>query len=149
MGTALWTGRATRRVWFEGYETVAACGRRYEDCIRLRGLSELRLGWWLTLRLEEYAWLARGVGVVCRTEHIGGRFVLLGFSAAYDYELVDRRDLVGAGGASGDGIGRRVRRLAVHLDRGPPAPRIGGLVFDWDDGSEAPGVGSVRRVGRP
>lgn len=149
-------GSATRRVWYDGPAPIEIDGRRFDDCIRLRGVTSL-FGQWVSVRLGEEVWLARDIGPIRRVEKISAHVLLLWrFQASYLYELqnaelatsreenaakVNKSDVAtsetGVETEKETTMRRPWRRLAIHLDRLVPHPRVGGLVVEWDEAGPA------------
>lgn len=159
-GTFFANGSATRHVTLEGREDVYIGGVRYSQCLRLQGVTDIRLGWWLNVQLHEHAWFADEVGLVQRTERLRGvALLVVPFRANYKYEIASaapgNRELdlrrqgaqstVTTGSDNNSGLSpasrearrketetaRRWSRLAIQLDRMLPRPRVGGLIVEW------------------
>jgi hypothetical protein len=146
LGVPFAQGSAVRRVWWEGNETIEANGASYMDCARLRAETDLYFGWWASFRLRETVWLAQRVGIVRRVERISGRALLLfRFDSEHEYDLQAKE--IDVPKTESSYSPRRWARLAIHLDRSLPRPRVGGLAVEWatdHDGSAAlSGVGKV------
>lgn len=124
-------GSVVRRVWWEGNESIEAEGTSYSDSVRLRAKTDLYFGWWASVRLRETVWLARHVGVVRRIERLSGRALLLfRFDSEHEYVLREHEMEVSQTDASSS-QSPRWARLAIHLDRSLPRPRVGGLAVEW------------------
>jgi len=135
-------GSAVRRVWFEGYEDVAFDRVQYAECLRLRAETELRFGWWASVRLQEHVWLVRDVGVVRRVERLAGRALLTRFRSAHRFDLKSHEPLNAQTTDCPTFVPRppsapRWSRLAIHLDRSLPNPRVGGLIVELRTGRSA------------
>ncbi len=136
-------GSAVRRVVWEGYETVGNDGAAYPDCLRLHVETDLYFGWWASIRLRETVWLAQHIGIVRRIERLSGHaLLLLRFDSAHEYNLQAH----GVDPVTADASPvppRRWARLAIHLDRSLPRPRVGGLAVEWagePNGAARPGA---------
>jgi hypothetical protein len=140
-------GSAARRVWWEGSETIEANGASFADCVRLRAETDLYLGWWASFRLRETVWLGERVGVVRRVERLSGRaLLLLRFDSSHQYVLQGAEADLSSAEAS-PALPRRWARLAIHLDRSLPRPRVGGLAVEWareSDGESPPSANAGR-----
>jgi len=138
-------GSAARRVWWEGNETIEGNGESYTDCVRLRAETDLHFGWWASFRLRETVWLAQTVGIVRRVERISGRALLL-FRFDSEHEYTMRAHEIEASKTEASSSPRRWARLAIHLDRSLPRPRVGGLAVEWATESDGPAFSTVGKV---
>ncbi|MCH9001026.1 MAG: hypothetical protein IIC02_00510 [Planctomycetes bacterium] len=131
-GRPLVEGRAERRIWFEGHETIPRRSGEPTRCARLRARTTLRLTWFLYAEFEEYVWLAEGRGVIRRTERLSGVLLrVFRFSSVHRYDLLNQDLGSGEGAPSVRGIDRAFSRIAIHFDRVLPSPRVGGLIVEW------------------
>ena len=130
LGVPFAYGSAARRVWWEGSETIEVNGASFADCVRLRAETDLHFGWWASFRLRETVWLAERVGIVRRLERLSGRALLL-FRFDSEHEFVLRSHEIEASKTEASSSPRRWARLAIHLDRSLPRPRVGGLAVEW------------------
>lgn len=124
-------GSATRRVVWEGHDTVEIDKVTYPDCLRLRVETSLSFGWWASMRLRETVWLARHIGVVRRIEGLSGYALLFfRFDSTYEYAL-RTHEADASSEKTATEPRRRWARLAIYLDRSVPRPRVGGLAVEW------------------
>ena len=80
------TCRRTMRV--AGFESAKTAGQTFDDSVRMEASTELSFGWLATIRVDETAWYARGVGLVRREDRFNGRALwLFRFQGASRYEL--------------------------------------------------------------
>ena len=130
LGVPFAQGSAARRVWWEGNETIKENGETYTNCVRLRAETDLYFGWWASFRLRETVWLAERVGIVRRLERLSGRALLLfRFDSEHEYDLQAHE--IEESKTEATSAPRRWARLAIHLDRSLPRPRVGGLAVEW------------------
>lgn len=131
------TGSARRSVWLVGRESVEVDGKQYSSCLRLGSATHLRFGWWASVRIDEAVWFARSVGVVRRKQAIRGTALFLfPFASTYVYDLQYDWSTV-AEPSPIDQITSiewltNWKRLAIHLDRIFPRPRVGGLAVECE-----------------
>ena len=94
-------------------------------------MTTLAFSWWARVVLDERVWLAEHVGVVRRDERIHGTLLfVLPFAGEHRYEL---ESFLPVGAPLGHAVSPGPWRIiAVHLDRLPPHPRVGGLHVEWD-----------------
>ncbi len=124
-------GSVTRTVHGEGLDDIALSDIHYAACLRLTSRTELRFGFWSTVRLEERVWLVDGIGIVRREQRVVGVAMLLfPFGSRHVYELASHEPLAVAPRERAL-RGRRWHRLAIYLDRVIPRPRVSGLVVEW------------------
>ena len=144
-GVPFANGSAVRRVVWEGYETIETDGAAYPDCLRLNVETDLYFGWWASIRLRETVWLAQHIGIVRRIERLSGHaLLLLRFDSTHEYVLqAHEADTPSAGASSA--TPRRWARLAIHLDRSLPRPRVGGMAVEW--ATESGSASSLRMDG--
>ncbi len=150
-------GKARRRVWHDGVETIRTPAGKFADCTRLRAETDLRFGRWASLRVQETAWVSPDAGVVRRTERITGHAIFIfRFDSTHRYELTSHDPTASARlvrhspsdsaspvdkGESGGGVSEEVSarnsapkrwsRLAIHIERAGARPRVAGLAVDW------------------
>jgi len=131
LGVPFVRGLATRRVVWEGFETVETDGTDYAGCLRLQVETNLTFGWWAGIRTRETVWLARNTGVVRRIERLSG-YALLLFRFGSTHEYVLQRHEAKESSEDTSGASRRLwARMAVYLDRSVPRPRVGGIAVEW------------------
>ena len=123
-------GSVARRVWWEGSDTIEVEGKSYSNCIQLRAETDLNFGWWASFRLRETVWVSQGVGIVRRLERLSGRALLL-FRFDSEHEYVLQAHEIEESKTAATSSPRRWARLAIHLDRSVPHPRVGGLAVEW------------------
>jgi hypothetical protein len=129
-------GTVTRRIVFEGFESVEAGGIEYPACPRLRIDTRYRIHWGPRVDTSEYVWLAPGIGEVRRVERLSGLAWLAYFTGLHVYELIEQ-PLVAPAAASSASLSaagpqpiEAWSRCAVYLDRVLPHPRLGGLAVE-------------------